>query len=202
METFSALLALCAGHRSPVNSPQKGQWRGALIFSLICACINGEVNNREAGDSRRNRAHYDVIVMTWTKSTDINRNIFGDHDVKITFVRYFRYRTVINDIAKRLWYWAHFFLIHMNDISNSSNLFKFVLFADDTNLFSTIEYILPTHTSNINELLNNELANIYELLTVKRITFNLTKTKIYDFSSHTERYQFSSCYCYHKWYFK
>ena len=27
METFSALLAICAGiHRSPVNSPHKGQW--------------------------------------------------------------------------------------------------------------------------------------------------------------------------------
>ena len=38
MESFSALLALCAGiHRSPVNSPHKGQWRGALMFSLICA---------------------------------------------------------------------------------------------------------------------------------------------------------------------
>ena len=24
-------------HRSPVNSPHKGQWRGALMFSLICA---------------------------------------------------------------------------------------------------------------------------------------------------------------------
>ena len=23
-------------HRSPVNSPHKGQWRGALMFSLIC----------------------------------------------------------------------------------------------------------------------------------------------------------------------
>ena len=51
-------------HRSPVNSPHKGQWRGALVFSLICAWINGWVNNREAGDSRRHRAHYDVIVMT------------------------------------------------------------------------------------------------------------------------------------------
>ena len=37
-------------HRSPVNSPHKGQWRGALIFSLICVWINGWVNNREAGD--------------------------------------------------------------------------------------------------------------------------------------------------------
>ena len=50
-------------HRSPVNSPHKGQWRGALMFSLICAWINGWVNNREAGDLRRHRAHYDVTVM-------------------------------------------------------------------------------------------------------------------------------------------
>ena len=50
-------------HRSPVNSPHKGQWRGALVVSLICALINGWVNNREAGDLRRHRAHYDVIVM-------------------------------------------------------------------------------------------------------------------------------------------
>ena len=50
-------------HRSLVNSPHKGQWRGALVFSLICVWINGWVNNREAGDLRRRRAHYDVTVM-------------------------------------------------------------------------------------------------------------------------------------------
>ena len=50
-------------HRSPVNFPHKGQWRRALMFSLICARINGWVNNREAGDFRRHRAHYDVAVM-------------------------------------------------------------------------------------------------------------------------------------------
>ena len=44
-------------HRSPVNSPHKGQWRGTLMLSLICARINCWVNNREAGDLRRNRAH-------------------------------------------------------------------------------------------------------------------------------------------------
>ena len=33
------------------------------MFSLICAWINGWVNNRKAGDLRRHRAHYDVIVM-------------------------------------------------------------------------------------------------------------------------------------------
>ena len=36
-------------HRSPVNSPHKGQWRGALMFSLICTRINGWVNNHMIG---------------------------------------------------------------------------------------------------------------------------------------------------------
>ena len=59
MESFCALLAICAG-----NSSVPGQWRGALIFTLICARINGWVNNCKAGDLRRSRAHYHVIVMT------------------------------------------------------------------------------------------------------------------------------------------
>ena len=67
METFSALLAICAGNSPvPVNSLHKGQWRGALMFSLISASIKGWVNNQEAGDLRRSRPHYDVIVMLVT----------------------------------------------------------------------------------------------------------------------------------------
>ena len=65
METFSALLAICAGN-SPVTGKfhvHKCQWRGAFMFSLIYAWINGWVNYREAGDLRRHRAHYDVFVM-------------------------------------------------------------------------------------------------------------------------------------------
>ena len=49
-------------HRSLVNSPHKGQWRGALMFSLICAWINGCVNNHDAGDLRCHRAHYDIVM--------------------------------------------------------------------------------------------------------------------------------------------
>ena len=49
-------------HRPPVNSPHKGQWGGALMFSLMCAWMNGWVNNRGAGDLRCHRAHYDVTV--------------------------------------------------------------------------------------------------------------------------------------------
>ena len=62
-------------HRSLVNSPHKGQWRGALTFSLICTRTNGWANNWNAGDLRRHRAHYDVTVMLasvgWEKYSDI-----------------------------------------------------------------------------------------------------------------------------------
>ena len=50
LKISSALLAITGIHRSPVNYPHKGQWRWALMFSLICAWINGWINNREAGD--------------------------------------------------------------------------------------------------------------------------------------------------------
>ena len=54
-------------HRFTVNSPHKGQWRGALMFTLICVWINGCVNNRESGDLRRYCAHYGVTIMiTWS----------------------------------------------------------------------------------------------------------------------------------------
>ena len=78
-------------HRWPVDSPHKGQWRGALMFSLVCAWKNGWVNNRDAGDLRRHRAHYDVTVMIgltgnmqiiqlsrwWWSSLSAPKEIFG-----------------------------------------------------------------------------------------------------------------------------
>ena len=84
MGTFSALLALCVGNSPvPVNSPHKGQWRRALKFSLISAWINDRVNNREAGDMRRHRGHYDVNVMNrslvWHKGVD---HIWDIEDIK------------------------------------------------------------------------------------------------------------------------
>ena len=82
METLSALLALAWGiHRSPVNSPHKGQWRGPLKFPLTYAWVNDWVNNRQAGDLRCHRAHHDVTVML--KSHLANRKL-GHGRVNIT----------------------------------------------------------------------------------------------------------------------
>ena len=50
METFSALLAYCAG-----RPPHKGQWRGALMFSLIC---NSTVFQQQTMKKIINAQHY------------------------------------------------------------------------------------------------------------------------------------------------
>ena len=90
METFSTLLAILRGiHRSPVNSPHKGQWHGALMFSLICTRINCWVNIREAGDLRRYRAHYDVIVMKTSQwVTTYGGPYFADNIFKCIFIMF------------------------------------------------------------------------------------------------------------------
>ena len=64
METFSTLLAICAGN-SPVPDDFPAQWPVTWSFDifLICARINCWVNSSEAGDLRCHRGHYDVNVM-------------------------------------------------------------------------------------------------------------------------------------------
>ena len=115
-------------HRSTGNSPHKGQWRGALIFSLICAWLNGWTNNRDAGDLRRHRAPFDVIVVTYllriistkwwemqitiyftSKQPSISRNI---HILSVicTFAMcclnaYAKKYTVFNFITFIIWYY-------------------------------------------------------------------------------------------------
>ena len=63
----SMSLAFVRGiHRSPVDSPHKGQWHRALRFSLIYAWTNDWANNRDAGNFRCHGTHYDATVMIMT----------------------------------------------------------------------------------------------------------------------------------------
>ena len=84
-------------HRPPVNSPHKGQWRGALLLSLICAWINGWVNNREAGDFRRHRGHCDITVMTQSVGSPWEPAPFS----KLKFVRNLKLHIVLTRFITR-----------------------------------------------------------------------------------------------------
>ena len=94
-------------HRSPVNSPHKGQWRGALMFSLICARISGWVNNPEAGDLKRHPTHCDVIVMwqnlmaPWVSSTCFLP--FCSGILEAHFINFRQRPSTFNAIITQLW---------------------------------------------------------------------------------------------------
>ena len=51
------------GHWWLVDSPHKGHWHCALMFSLICAWTNSLANKRDSSDLRHHHIHYDVTVM-------------------------------------------------------------------------------------------------------------------------------------------
>ena len=63
MTSSNGIIFRVTGHSCGEFTGHKGQWREALMFSLICTRKKGWVNNGEAGDLRRHRAHYDVTVM-------------------------------------------------------------------------------------------------------------------------------------------
>ena len=88
------------------------------MFSLICVWINGWVNTHEAGDLRRYRADYGVIVMV-TKTLCINDTIQT-------------YKTVVNVIV-----------IVLNDSSLPSK--SILIITTPLNLFS-LKYISYKNT--------------------------------------------------------
>ena len=83
-------------HRWPVNSPHKGQWRGTLTFSLICAWSYNWANDGDAGDLRRDRAHYDVILP--------NRPL---NDMALQCRRYFTIGRINTILWKTCGKWRH-----------------------------------------------------------------------------------------------
>ena len=106
-------------HRSPVNSLHKGQWRGAWMFSSICAWINGWVNNREAGDLRRHRTHYDVTVIyqentLWHRNNTLNllRNKHNRHPIVSP-------RGGDNGCLLCVQVWSKFYLCNYSPVDNS-----------------------------------------------------------------------------------
>ena len=98
---------LRGNHRLPTNSPQEGQWRGALMFSLICGWTNDWVNNRDAGDLRRHRAHYDVTVISSPSSLSFKCNSLGTRfQMSCSDLTSDRALTIVDCIlpGRRLWH--------------------------------------------------------------------------------------------------
>ena len=63
------------------------------------------------------------------------------------------------------------FLIYINDINNSSSAFNFVVYADDTTLFTTLERSETSDSVNC----NNELDKVYKWLCANKLSLNVQK---------------------------
>lgn len=70
------------------------------------------------------------------------------------------------------------FLIYINDVSNSSNLFKFIIYADDTNLTTNIEIITELNPNrDTSTVINYDLNNISDWLRCNKLSLSVPKTK-------------------------
>ena len=67
------------------------------------------------------------------------------------------------------------FLLFINDICNVSNLLKFVLFADDTNIFCSNENV-----EVLQDTLNRELAKLFVWFSINKLyIFKFRENKLY-----------------------
>ncbi len=67
------------------------------------------------------------------------------------------------------------FIIYINDIANCSDLFSFVVYADDTTLSTTLEIVLNRkNPENIDDKINKELIYINDWLKCNRLSLNIS----------------------------
>ena len=75
----------------------------------------------------------------------------------------------------------------MNDIAESSKLFDFILYADDTSLTATLEIIAHSNPGNIQDSINDELNKLNIWLKVNKLSLNIKKTKFMIFCTTNKR---------------
>ena len=77
------------------------------------------------------------------------------------------------------------FIIYINDFPESSSLFDFVLYADDTTLFTTLnksDILSQASADGYSKVINNELASIHDWLCLNKLIVNAGKSKYTLFS--------------------
>ena len=144
-----------------MNSPYKGQWRGASIFSLIGTWINGWVNYREAGDLRRHRAHYYATPISYLHKISVsNVRIFQNVIKKVNW-QSIRPATIIvachrrgRNLTAEMFSWMHFlFILSMRNQSEFPNTKSFQLFNEEPHAL-IIGALIRLAVRNDNPLLN------------------------------------------------
>ena len=78
--------------------------------------------------------------------------------------------------------------IYINDLSESTNKFDFIIYADDTTLSSNINSFNNEQSNvDIQTLINDELSKIMEWLNINKLFLNKNKSKYMIFQVHTKK---------------
>ena len=68
------------------------------------------------------------------------------------------------------------YYIYINDFSEASNMFNFIMFADDTTLNNTIRHVVNKY-NGVETSINDEVLKINEWLQRNKLSFNIAKYK-------------------------
>ncbi len=70
------------------------------------------------------------------------------------------------------------FIIYINDIANAGSVFNFIIDADDTTLFTTLEIVYKnTQDLLIDDIVNTELERVNDWLKFNNLSLNVNKCK-------------------------
>ena len=112
--------------------------------------------------------HYGIrgISNDWIKSYLENRKQFVQYDDAIS-----DYKEILCGVPQGSILGPKLFILYINDICNISEIMKFVLFADDTN-------ILCKHENYVSlcELVNIEMSKLSKWFSINKLSLNVEKT--------------------------
>ena len=117
------------------------------------------------------------MALSWFKSYLSNRTQFTEVNDTLSEIDYIKCGVPQGSILGPL-----LFLLYINDITESSEILKFFLFADDTTVF----YSDKTNSETENKL-NFELNKISEWLAANKLSLNVGKSSFMNFSLNNKK---------------
>ncbi len=83
---------------------------------------------------------------------------------------------------------ALLFIICITNITQTGKLFDFIIYANDTTLYTTLEIVIRnTPNLNADNILNTELKNVNDWIKLNKLSLNLKKCKYMLFHIHRKK---------------
>ena len=155
-------------HRSPVDSPHKGQWHGSLMFSLIYAWKNSWANNRDAGELR--------IFTACTVYSFCTLHC----EYRVVGNRYIRLFSQVN-----IQFW---FNLHVQEQStNMTTQYRYFVCASTTTIFSSTREVIHQWVLLVIVSVVNIIGETNSLTREKMSSFTLSHTLFYAYTPNIQR---------------